>query len=222
MTVPPASRGLYESGLLTGPSGRDTLGPIPSHTEDRTMPTLAIHLVWTAYGTWLPGDPRGHWSPLFDLYGRLAQRGGRLGLPDAVTRQVALSQLKESPKVLTPEEITAVAACIGEQFDCSVKPDSTKPRAFSAALEPTHVHLLLGPVQENIAQCAGRLKGKSSSKVLELPSNAGRQRTWTQGYWRVFLYDAQAVLAVKEYIDAHNIRRGLPADPYPWISPLEL
>jgi hypothetical protein len=34
----------------------------------------------------------------------------------------------------------------------------------------------------------------------------------------VFLFDDIGVTAVKRYIDAHNIRRGLPAEPYPWIS----
>lgn len=41
------------------------------------MATIGIHLVWTSYGTWLPGDDRGHWSPLFDFYGHLVERGGK-------------------------------------------------------------------------------------------------------------------------------------------------
>jgi hypothetical protein len=34
----------------------------------------------------------------------------------------------------------------------------------------------------------------------------------------VFLSSAEAVEAVKKYIDAHNLRRGLPAEPFPWIT----
>ena len=41
------------------------------------------------------------------------------------------------------------------------------------------------------------------------------------GKWRkrVFLFDEIGVAAVKQYIDAHNVRRDLPAEPYPWICP---
>jgi REP element-mobilizing transposase RayT len=88
--------------------------------------------------------------------------------------------------------------------------------AWAAAIEPNHVHLLLGPVDEDIARVIGRLKGTSSSAVGLLPRNRHRTRVWTAGYWKVFLFDELAVAVVKAYIDAHNVRRGLPAEPFGW------
>ena len=53
----------------------------------RNMPTVAIHLISTTYGTWLPGDPNkpGHWSAMFDMYGRMTESGGKLNMPDETT-----------------------------------------------------------------------------------------------------------------------------------------
>ena len=53
------------------------------------MATVGIHLVWTAYGTWLPGDDRGHWSPLYQFYGDVIERGGQLNRADLTTREYA-------------------------------------------------------------------------------------------------------------------------------------
>jgi hypothetical protein len=175
--------------------------------------TCGIHLIWTTYGTWLPGDDRGHWSALFDLYGHIRERGGRLNVPDAETRTFVRSRMTEPPKWLTPEEIAVVAAEFGVQMG------PPHPPAWAAAIEPNHVHLLVGPVAEDIARYAGRLKGRTSSAVGDLPANASRRRVWTSGYWKVFLFDEEGVVAVKQYIDAHNLRRGLPAEPFPWITP---
>lgn len=177
--------------------------------------TLGIHLIWTTYGTWLPGDDRGHWSALFDLYGGIVERGGKLNVPDSVTRDRARGLMTEPPKRLDSGEILTVA----EEFGRHVAGPQL-PMAWAATVEPNHVHLLVGSVREDLSRFVGRIKGRTSSAVGALPQNAGRERVWTSGYWKVFLFDELGVTAVKEYIDAHNVRRGLPADPYPWITPL--
>jgi hypothetical protein len=84
------------------------------------------------------------------------------------------------------------------------------------------VHILLGPVEEKIHKTAGRFKGTTSSALLALPANKGREHTWTARYWKVFLFDHVGVAVVKAYIEAHNLRRGLEASPYPWITPLRI
>lgn len=181
--------------------------------------TCGIHLVWTTYGTWLPGDRRGHWSPLFDLYGGIRDRGGKLNLPDAVTHRRAAELMKEPPKWLDPDEIATVADELSRHVAVPPVPAwPPVPAVWAAAIEPNHVHLLVGPVRENLARFVGRIKGRTSSAVGALPRNADRARVWTDGYWKVFLFDEEGIVAVKRYIDAHNVRRGLAAEPFPWIA----
>ena len=188
------------------------------------MPTVGIHLIWTTYGTWLPGDDRGHWSPLFDFYDHLIERGGKLNRPDLVTHERAIERMKESPKTLSEIEMTTAAETLGAlvQWPGKTPVNPDLPFIYAAAIESTHVHLLLAPVQEAIGTVAGRFKGKTSSDILALPHNHGRERTWTAKYWKVFLFDALALETVKSYIAEHNIRRGLPASPFPWISPIHI
>lgn len=94
-------------------------------------------------------------------------------------------------------------------------------RVLALAIEATHFHLLTGPLRggESIGRFVGRLKGRTSSAVLNLPDNADRKRVWTSGYWKVFLFDDHGVEMVREYIENHNVRRGLAANPYgDWVG----
>jgi hypothetical protein len=185
----------------------------PGAIWESRMATVGIHLVWTAYGTWLPGDDRGHWSPLHHFYGDVIARGGQLNRADLTTREYARERLTESPKILTRDERIAVATTLGTLLG-----GRDQPKAYAAAIEENHVHVLLGPVEEKIHVTAGRLKGCTSRDVLKLPANSERTRTWTAKYWKVFLFDDTAFFAVKRYIEEHNIRRGLPASPYDWLA----
>jgi hypothetical protein len=188
--------------------------------------TRGIHIVWMTCGTWPPGDSGkpGHWSPLFDLYGRLKRAGDRTNPPDAMTYEHARSLMKEPAKVLRADEIDIVAGALGEYLGPGMdrEPTPGKPGAmcYAAAIEPTHVHLLLGPVREDIGRFVGRLKGSSSSAARKHPANRDRRRTWASGYWKVFLFDDDAVGAVADYVAAHNTRRGLAAARLAWVTPL--
>jgi hypothetical protein len=187
------------------------------------MATRAIHVIWTTYMTWPPGDPRGHWSSLFDLYRRLIEKGHKLNLPDPVTLKHAQVLAHEPPKTLLPAEIDLVANVIGAHCPYTpqhaggyVKIDGFCP--IAAAVERTHTHLLLEPLSMDIGQVVGRLKSATSSAVCFL-GNTDRRRTWTTGYWKVFLFEDEVVPIVANYIEHHNERRGLPRTSHDWIHP---
>jgi hypothetical protein len=180
------------------------------------MSTVAIHAIWTTYLTWLPGDDRGHWSALFDLYGRLLEKGHKLNLPDKETQRRAVELAKEPERVLTSLDQKIVADTIGE-----VLRDDLEGRVpvYAGAVERTHTHLLLGPTTHNIDKLIGRIKSRTSSAVIKNGSEPCRTRTWTMGFWKVFVFDVMAIPDIQNYIEDHNRRRGLPPAPYPWIRP---
>jgi REP element-mobilizing transposase RayT len=180
------------------------------------MSTVAIHTIWTTYGTWLPGDPRGHWSPLFDFYGRLIERGDKLNIPDRVTHDFARSELKEQEKVLSAHDREIVAQTIGSTLSTDLE---GRAEILAAAIERTHVHLLWGELPFDIEKVIGRIKSKTSSAVIHSSTAPDRERTWTKGYWRVFVFDVTAIPDIQNYIENHNVRSGLPRCPYKWISP---
>src|SRR5687767_282051 len=151
------------------------------------MPTRGIHYIWTTYMTWPPGDPRGHWSALFDFYGHLIERGHKLNLPHATTYKRAHDIAKESPFLLMPTEMTAVTDVIGTLISPPLAAGhfGARPPAYAFAIENNHVHLLTGPIQEHLSSFIGRVKGMTRSAVLQFPQNENRQRVWTSGYWKV-------------------------------------
>ena len=193
--------------------------------ERNKTTTVGTHLIWTTYGTWLPGDDRGHWSPLFDMYGHLLEKGHTLNLPDPVTRHRAMAAMKEAPKFLNLQETEVVADVIGKIIGgipvgrFVLRRPGSICRAYALAIEATHVHLLIGPLSDDLRPTVGRLKGVSSSLVLGLPHDVTRQRTWTADFWRVFLYDLEGLHAVYHYIIEHNLRAGRPAHPWAFTRP---
>ena len=178
--------------------------------------TCAIHVVWTTYGTWLPGDARGHWSPLLDFYGRLKRAGHQLNLADPETHRHARSIMKEPAKRLTGNDSQVVAGEIGRQLSPGMPGAMWKIHA--ATIEPTHVHLLFGRLRDDIGTVVGRLKSRTSSVLLKQTTNVGRSRIWTAGYWKVFIFDESVIPIVIQYIQEHNLRRRQPAAPFDWIT----
>ncbi len=184
--------------------------------------TRAIHIISTTYGSWLPGDPSrpaGHWSPLFDTYGQVRKEGGQLNLPDEATFRIAREQMLEPPKTLSDDEQRTVANSFRHNvFDAG----RARCQVIALAIEATHFHMLIGPLcSEDIGRFVGRLKGCASSAILEMITNqpGKRKRIWTRGYWKVFLFDEVSVSMVRKYVEKHNTRRGLPANPYAdWVG----
>ena len=68
------------------------------------MNPLAFHLIWTTYGTWLPGDARG-WI-----------QSGATGVqpPDPEREQQARERMVEPAVVLDPEQRSIVEQTIRE------------------------------------------------------------------------------------------------------------
>jgi REP element-mobilizing transposase RayT len=161
---------------------------------------------------------------LFDFYGRLMRAGHQLNLPDPVTHRYASELMKGPEKTLTVDEQETV----GSVLRSFVTPSPSQVPGLdihAAAVERTHVHLLTGPVSIDIHELVGRMKSNSSSAVagftfLEDPDPNQLRRTWTRGYWKVFLFDDAGVGAVQKYIQAHNIRRGFGPTRFLWERPV--
>ncbi len=192
-----------------------------SQSDSRTR---AIHVVWTTYMSWLPGDRRGHWSPLLDFYGRLIRQGHRLNIADEITRHAAANIACGTARYLTPADILLTADTIGNiipggpEVGMADGTPAARWTIYAAAIESEHLHLLLAANTEDVSKLVGRIKGKSSRAI-----NAANQRIgetlWTSGFWRVFLIDWETLRAARSYIVNHNIRRNIPVDPFPWITP---
>src|SRR5690349_5419476 len=105
----------------------------------------AYHVIWGAYGFWLPNDPRGSWSDFvasWELarFGKASQSAERFKVEAeewAKWRKGAQAALKY-PVV----EFTGVQAqAIGTGFATAVK--KSKLTIWACSILPQHVHIVL-------------------------------------------------------------------------------
>jgi hypothetical protein len=113
------------------------VSPVPA------MQAIGFHLVKSGYGLWLPGDNRSHWSSAWD-----EQIGyyepHRLHNGDMAHERMARERMKYPPTRLTIAMIDAVANAIGL---CVV---ASEWRIEAAAIETTHMHILMTYTSRNI------------------------------------------------------------------------
>lgn len=168
--------------------------------------TLAIHWPATTFGTWLPGDPRGSW------------RGGQLIGPDPFLESECHATLHADAVMLDATERQILADEVGRRVR------EHGYRVYAATVQMTHIHLVFAPLPEHIDTVIARLKRGTALEVLahrRKTQDAARvpRTLWTRGKYPIFIFDDGHLHNAIKYVRAHNVRIGLPADPYDWIAP---
>jgi hypothetical protein len=138
---------------------------------------FALHITWTTYGTWLPGDQRGYVSNTLQENRRYARRENRVGRPyakdSAITRQRAAALQKYPTAFLTPQLALVVAQ---ELVKAATKRHWHIARA---AIMAAHAHVVImkcpadGPAVRRI------LKGTTQARLNKVVRRP--QKWWTQG-----------------------------------------
>jgi REP element-mobilizing transposase RayT len=137
---------------------------------------FAIHITWTTYGTWLPGDERGYVANTLQRDGRYARRQNQPGRAftkdSAITRQRAAALQKHPTTFLTPPLALAVAE---ELVAAAAQREWYIARA---AVMAGHVHAVVmkcpadGPAVRRI------LKGTAQARLSKLWGSP--KKWWTQ------------------------------------------
>ncbi|MEM8494878.1 MAG: hypothetical protein AAF663_05780, partial [Planctomycetota bacterium] len=139
------------------------------------MSTLGIHLVKSAYGQWLPGDVRGHWSPAWDArFGFGAAH--RLNRGDPVRHRMA-REIQSQPAVLwSPTMIET----LGRTFVACAEASTWSLAAL--AIEPTHLHALLRDVDRDADRTIKWLSDRMAKAVHVRNNHDGP--VFAKGRWR--------------------------------------
>lgn len=164
---------------------------------------LGIHWIVTTHGTWLHGDPRGSW------------RKGKLIGADPFMEDSVRARLSADAVVLTTDEIPIVA----ESFGSTIVERGW--RVLAATIQATHAHVVFQIMREPIKDVIAMLKYRSARAVWAARRERGLatpRSLWTEGQLPVFITDAEHLENAVGYVRAHNLRVGLPANPYTWIG----
>ena len=159
---------------------------------------FGLLITWTCYGTWLPGDPRGHVSNVLLPEGGFLPKQNEPRTPVAPGDEHTLHRARELQKGPTVWLSPAEALSTAEALVASARQRQWHiPRA---AVMANHVHVVIvdcpadGPAVRRI------LKGTSQAALGE--ATGKRQRWWTAGGSDRYLHGPGAIAGAIRYVAA--------------------
>ncbi len=181
---------------------------------------LAYHAIFTAYGFWLPNDPRGSWSEFvgswelfrFGLAAKTTTRRSVAAKPhDRALREAAKQALKYPAVTFDGRQVFDIsrgfAAAIAEH----------NYRVFACSILPDHVHVVVGRCDRPIERVVTHLKVKATQYLNSENRHPLRTFTdrrgisptpWAAKCWKCFLDDDRAIAQAIRYVEQNPLKEG--------------
>jgi REP element-mobilizing transposase RayT len=164
--------------------------------SDSADSPFALHITWTCYGTWLPGDERGHVSNTLLPQGGFIRKQNIPGTPyapgDEYTRNRARNLQKHATARLHPDH----ANCVAESLINATW--ARDWRILRAAIMPDHVHVLVTDCPDDGPAVRRILKGVSQADLNRFIGYS--RRWWTTGGSDRYKHGHQAIENADRYI----------------------
>jgi REP element-mobilizing transposase RayT len=195
---------------------------------------IAFHGILTAYGFWLPNDPRGSWSDFVAAW-ELYRAGGPATKVDT-RRSVAHASHDQKKRFATKqlllrEPVTfsgLQAREIARGFARAVSRSGHE--ILACAIMPEHVHVVVKASSFPPRNMIGHLKREASLALkvagihpfqAEFEASGVLPMCWADGCWNVFLDTPEAVLRAIEYVRNNPIKEGKPVQRWSFVTPFE-
>ena len=180
---------------------------------------IAFHSIFSAYGFWLPNEPRGSWSDFvasWDLY--------RFGPATTVTTRRSIAKtpynhaikqrmtatLKHQPVKFTGEQ----ARTIGCTFAAS-------PYVIhSCAVLQEHIHLVIAHTPRHIRSVIGDLKS-AATRTLREQGWFLDHTPWSDHGWNVFLNTPNDVERAIKYVENNPVRERKRPQRWSCVTPFD-
>jgi len=194
---------------------------------------LGTHLILSAYGFWLPNDPRGSWSDFvgsWELFrfGRATRVHTRRSLARRPHDRHARLQARRAMQYPTVRFTGRQARAVGRGFGEYARRSNLI--VWACAILPEHTHLVFARHRLDADQLQIQLKSEATRRLVReglhpLATHAppgGRTHTpWARGKWAVFLDTPLAVRRAIRYVEANPEREGLPRQRWAFVTPYE-
>jgi REP element-mobilizing transposase RayT len=182
---------------------------------------IGYHLVWTAYGCWLPNDPRGSGSTVVHSEG-LAELGeihyGRK--PVQPPGRVVQEFYQEARTVLKHPLLPFDAAArdeIGRAFGQVI--EAERYTCWACVVMPDHVHLLLRKHKHQAEEMVEAFKTASRNQLYGTGHRDADHPTWCGGFaWHFFLDHPDQVHRTVSYIERNPLPLQLPVQKWPFVK----
>jgi REP element-mobilizing transposase RayT len=200
---------------------------------------LAGHIIFSAYGFWLPNAQNGSWSDFvrsWELlqFGRATKVETRRSVAcqpfNSALRAAAKKVLMYPPVIFTGLQALAIAngfAGIVRKTGCIV---------HACAIMPDHVHLVIGRHHYPIQQLANLLKGGATTQLRKegldpfltfsggpqgrVPSGVKKSlpSPWSHGLWKVWLDSQDDVIRAVDYVNDNPTKAGYKKQNWKFVT----
>jgi len=180
----------------------------------------AYHLIWTAYGCWLPNDPRGSSShdlrvdkliPLGDVhFGRRAIQPSFQVLRNYY--QHADELLEHQRLLFTDEEIALVGKCFGNTicqhgYTC-----------YACAVMPDHIHLVIRRHRDFAEEMVEHLQMDSQGTIIDAGRRPVNHPVWAGPGWKVFLNTRKDIENRVRYVQENPVKERRPPQHWDFVK----
>ena len=180
---------------------------------------IAHHLILTAYGWWLPNDPRGSGSrtvgsDVIAELGELHLGRRRVQPPLATIREFyerAEGVLKFPLLEFTSSEIPAIAEGLGEAVG------GHRYTCYACAVMPDHVHLLIRKHGDKAERIIENVQESVRLRLGSLGLRASDHPVWSQSVWKVFLGHPDDIRRTIRYIRNNPPKQRMPAQDWAFV-----
>ena len=188
------------------------------------------HVIWGAYGFWLPNDPRargptswgrGNWPASAEPRGpsnnaTSIQRNGRHGGQPPSKRSGF--RRSTSPACKNAGRWKRFRGWCGKSH----------LTIWACSILPEHVHLIIARHTYKVEQICNLLKGEAT-KQLKAESLHPQQRfqcgdgklpsLWGEGQWKVYLDNEEAIEEAIRYVEQNPMKEGKPPQKWSFVTP---
>jgi REP element-mobilizing transposase RayT len=191
---------------------------------------VGYHVSFSAYGFWLPNDPRGSWSEfvgkweLYKVAGKATKTTEKRSLShqphDRALRLAAKAELDRPPVRFTPEQVRSIGCAFSEYGA------KTELAVWACAIMPDHIHLVFGLHRLAPKVIINKLKGAATTQLVDdgihpfqdqKPADGPPPKCFAQGEWVIFL-DPEDVAWNIEYVETNPIMAGLAAQQWDFVQ----
>ena len=191
-------------------------------TISRVM-VLGYHLIFTAYGWWLPNDPRGslsktiHSDVIAEL-GELHYGRKRVQPASSTIRQFyneATSALRHPLLAFDEDDREQLALSFAEtvrrwNYTC-----------YALAIMKDHIHGCLRKHRHTAEQMLENLQRDSQSHLISTGRRFESHPVWGGPGWKVFLESPDDFRRTIQYIEDNPIKAHWPAQQFPFVTPYD-
>ncbi len=187
------------------------------------------HVIWGAYGFWLPNDPRGSWSDFVASWELLRFGKATFGLERRdvdpqqwqAWRTAAVTALKFPPVALTGLQARAA----GTGFGTGVRKSGLT--IWACSILPEHVHLVVARHRYKVEQVCNLLKGEATKQLkaeschpqARFETDKGKLPSmWAEGQWKVYLDCEEAIETAVRYVEENPVKEQKPPQHWSFVT----